>query len=174
MADFFQVDTNITYTYEDVADLGTGKFSANTASPFDFTIGTGNGAVDTIFRDKLELRTGNSWTIEYDLSALTDAYGVVKNFSKVKVLYIKNTSDDVSETAVIAVLEDVANDFKGALGTAVGGDLIIDPTDNYFQTKRKTGWIVDGTNKILKITAGVATNSADDADIDVIIIGIAT
>lgn len=174
MASFFETDFIANYTFESVQDLGTGKVSDNTSSKFEIVQGTGNNQANTIFRDKLELRTGNSWTIAYDLTALTDFYGVVKNFSKIKFIYIKNTSDDTSETAQIAVLEDAANDFKGSLGSIAGSEIIILPNDTYQQSERKAGWLVDATNKILTITAGSAATSADDADIDVIFIGVAT
>jgi len=174
MANFFETDFFVNYTYESIQDLGTGKVSDTTGAKFEIVQGTGNNQANTIFRDKLELRTGNSWTIAYDLTALTDFYGVVKNFSKIKFIYIKNTSDDVSETADIKILEDAVNDFKGSLGSVLNSEIVILPTDTYQQSKRKTGWTVDATNKILTITAGVAATSADDADIDVVFIGVAT
>ena len=174
MASMFEIDFFTNYTYESIQDLGTGKVSDTTSSKFEIKQGTGDNQADTIFRDKLELRIGNSWTIAYDLAALTDFYGVSKNFSALKAIYIKNTSDDTSETAQIAVLEDAANDFKGSLGTIVGSEIIILPGDTYQQSKLKAGWTVDATNKILTITAGIAASSADDANIDVIFIGIAT
>jgi hypothetical protein len=174
MASSFEIDFPINYGYENTQDLGSARYAENTSNNFKFTIGTGDDSVDTIYRDKLELRTGNLWSIDYDLTALVDAFGVTKNFSKIKALYIRNASDGTTLVADIAVLEDATNDFKASIGTAVGSDLTIAPLDIFQQTKRKTGWTVDGTNKILRITAGVATTSADDADIDVVIVGVAT
>lgn len=170
MADLFEIDFVNNYTYENVADLGTGKVSSNTTKKFSFTIGTGDNSADTIFRDQFELRTGNSWTTTFDLTALVDFYGVTKNYSKVKSIYVKNTSDGTTITGTIEILEDAANNFKGPLGVIVGSEIVILPNDTYQQSNRKGGWPVDGTNKILTISNAVN----DNADFDIIIIGVAT
>jgi len=174
MANNFEIGFRENYTYESAQDIGNVKVAQENSGNFSFTNGTGDNSVDTIYKDKLQLRTGNAWTVSYDLTALTDAFGVSKNFSKVKFLRILNASDGTTLTADIACLEDVTNAFKAFLADVIGDEISLSPLDILQASKRKTGWTVDATHKVISITSGLATSSADDADIEITIIGVAT
>ena len=86
-------------SYTKASDLSTLSEIINyTNSPTSYTNGTGNNQVNGFFSDTRTLAaTGET----FDLNAITDKYGDILNFTKVKLLYIKNKSLTTLQTLTL-------------------------------------------------------------------------
>jgi len=142
----FGLNINISANNKDIvgaSPLGYATDNVALSRPINFTDGTGANQVNTCYHDIVALSTST----ELDLtdSSLTDVFGTAINLSKLKALYIKNTTDS-------------ALHIGGATATQVGivadkaSDIIVLPAGGIFlwTAPDETGLDVstDGTLKL--------------------------
>ena len=84
--------------YTKSLDLSTPEDVISLARNIELSDGTGSGKANRHWSDERSLGSGANETI--DLTALTDAFGRTLTFTKLKVIYIKNTS---STAAIIKI-----------------------------------------------------------------------
>lgn len=137
------------------AAVGSGQAVDNFAATARtaFTIGTGSGAVDVMWRDQRQL-VGTSEDLDL-AGVLTNQFGAVATFAKVRGIYIRNTETGAGKT--LSVGGAAANQFLTPFGAAddkvkigPGGVLMLtSPVDGFAVTA--------GTGDKLKIDAGAQT-----------------
>ena len=119
----------------------------------EFTNGTGTGQANLIFRDQRTLADGANESLDL-AGVLTDPFGTVLTFAKVKIILIEN----LSTTQTLTVGGATSNQFINWVGTAT--DSIKIPPGGFFAISAPAaGYAVTaGTGDLLKVanSAGAA------------------
>jgi hypothetical protein len=127
--------------------------------------GTGAGAVNVIYAEKITLGDGNNVTIDlYASGTYTDVFNRALTLSALKVLYLKNNSTDATLNVFGGASLDV-----GILA-ATNDILAIKPGGTFIWVDPSAAGLVTTTNKNLKITHN-GTGSSTMA-VDVIVLGL--
>lgn len=118
----------------------------------EFANGTGNGQANAMFSDYRALGSGASENLDL-AGVLTDAFGTVLTFTKIKAIVIE--SDDAN-TVDITVGNHATAAFLGPFGAAAH-TLAVQPGGLIVLAAPKTGWAVTATTAdLIKVLAGAA------------------
>lgn len=158
------VNLSISGTQTNALDLGTAALPFSLSSNYSLTSGTAAGQADRVFTDTRTL--GASATEDLDLAGvLTDAFGAVITFAKIKAIAIKAAAANTNNVNVSRP--------AGATGVpiflAISDGFLIPPGYTFFWGGSGTGVTVTaGTGDLITIT-----NSAGGTSVtyDVVIIG---
>lgn len=85
-------------SYTKSLDLSTPEDVISLARNTQFTDGTGSGKANRHWSDSRSLNASAQEVL--DLEALTDAFGQTLTFTKIKFIYIKNTSTTAAQIAI--------------------------------------------------------------------------
>lgn len=155
---------SISGTQTSALDLGTASLPFSLASNFSLTSGTGANQADRVFSDTRTL--GASATEDLDLAGvLTDAFGAVITFAKIKAIVIKAAAANTNNVN----LSRPAGATGVPLFLAISDGLIIPPGYTF-------AWFGPGTGITVTAASGdlfTLTNSAGGTGVtyDVVIIG---
>jgi hypothetical protein len=146
-----------------VMDMGTGTFPFTLAVSAAFTDGVASGMADRMFSDSRTLAA--SATEDLDLAgSLTDAFGAVLTFAKLKLVMIKASSSNTND---VVLSRPASNGVP--LFAAAGDSIAIKPGGVFF-------WYVPGAGVTVTAATGdlmTLTNSAGGTgvDYDVVLMG---
>lgn len=108
---------------------------------------------------------GSSSANSYDLTAINDPFGSSLSFTKVRALYIENTS--ATSTTTITIEPAASNGWQGAsqlfdaAGTTPQAKVRVNPGGAaIFICTDANGWAVDATHKAFQINNEDGSNSA--------------
>lgn len=154
----------INATYRGVNDLGTPEFPLSISASNAFTNGVGINQADLIFSDRRTLAA--SANEDLDLAGvLTDPFGVVITFAKIKAILIKAASGNTNS---VNIKPATTNGFLGPFNAAAD-TIKIPPNGIVLLTAPINGWpVTAGTADLINIANGGGTTSVD---YDIIIIG---
>jgi hypothetical protein len=128
-----------------------------------FTNGTGANQVSAPFAKRVTLAPAASVT--YDLNALTDVYGDALNFTKLRVLYVRNR-ETVSNRAV-----SLSGDFKSSFVAGTGVILTINAGGVFIITSPISGLTVAGPGQDeITITSDMEIGGAN-VTVDILVLG---
>jgi hypothetical protein len=156
------VNVAVQATLAKTGTLSTPKDILSKAIQKEFANGTGSGQADKIFRDQRTLTTGQ--TEDLDLAGvLTDPFGAIVTFAKVKVIMIENLSTARTLTVGGASTFQFVNWVGGATHT-----INIPPGGFFAISAPAAGFAVTaGTGDLLKI----ANDAGSSCIYNIIIIG---
>jgi len=154
-------------------DLSIPKASFPVSKVFEFGFGDGAGEIDQIWWDRKELNASATEPVDV-FGGITNCFGVVASFTKVKLILVLNRSDQaldghVAGDAVITVGGVAALEFLGPFNTA--GDAIDVPAGAPFLAfdPLGPGWTAAEATDILNI---VNKDGVEKALYDIVIGGI--
>ena len=159
-----KISLGFTTQYTGTADLSTPTDAMNIARAIEFTSGTGANQADLVFHDSRTLADGANEVLDlYASGTLLTPLGTALTMTKLKALYVYNTSSDASlliggGTTPVGICADATDIVK----LPPGGKLIL-------SAPNATG-IVTSTNKNLKFEHDGTGSST--LTYEVIIIGI--
>ena len=131
--------------YTKSLDLSTPEDVISLARNIELADGTGSGKANRHWSDERSLAEGANETI--DLMALTDAFGRTLTFTKLKFLYIKNTS--TVELTIGRAMAPIALFVNSS-------DMLIVNKGNYFLLADSLlGLDIAVQTKDIKVTAGI-------------------
>lgn len=131
--------------------------SINHTFTSSYTNGTGANQANAFFADT---RTLAATSESFDLNAITDTFGATLNFTKVKLLYIKNKSSTAGQTLT------VDGDFIAAFDNGSAPNHIIGAGGIFFIESPISGFTVtNSTQDTLTLT------NAASFDYDIFILG---
>jgi hypothetical protein len=174
------VRTRVEWTYEDTLDLSTPKDRDQLSLLKSLTNGTGSDQVNRMWHDRRRL-SQSSGTDSLDLAGgLTDVFGNVLTFTKIKVLFVFNKGVRSGSTWVQTAGQDILvggaasnawaawlNDNQAAEARVRSGGVLL-------MTCPEEGWRVSpGASDILQVTWDGSAASGDDIDYDIILMGVA-
>lgn len=134
----------ITSTYIKDLDLADPRDSLSKTPEQAFTTGTGSGQANKQFHDVRTL--GDGATEDLDLyGGLTDAFGAVINFAKIKAIYIKN----LSTTQTLSVGGAAATQFSNWVADV--SDIVVLPPESFICLVNPAGYAVTSVLDLLKI-----------------------
>lgn len=120
-----------------------------------WTFGTGANQANVLYHDKLTIAQSADETLDlYASGSLKDAYGDALTMAAIKLLYIKNTSEDLT----VSVFGGAALDLLIMGGTTDA--LKLPPGGFEFWACPTAAGIVTTTNKNLKLAVSAGTGSA--------------
>lgn len=158
------ISFSVTGRHTGTADLGTPVMPFGLSAAVALTSGTSAGQADRVFSDTRTL--GASATEDLDLAGvLTDAFGAVITFAKIKAVVIKAAAGNTNNVNVSRP--------AGATGVplflAISDGFVVPPGFTFAWFGSGTGVTVTaGTGDLITITNGAGTNSVT---YDVILIG---
>ena len=158
------ITTRVKATQGGANDLGSPTFPLNNLNTINLADGTGASQADLLFSDTRTLTA--SATEDLDLAGgLTDVFGSVLTYVKVKAIIIKAASGNTNN---VEVKPAAANGFLGPFNAAAD-TLEIPPSGQISLFAPVNGWAVTaGTGDLLTITNG---SSGTSVTYDIIIIG---
>lgn len=129
-----------------------------TNSPTAYTSGAGDNQVNAIYVSKA--RSLAATNESFDLNALTDIYGTTLNFTKVKLLFIKNLAHLVASPSGKTLT--LTGDFltQAGVGVAAGGK-IVGPGGIEFWDNPLDGFTVTATTADVITVTNAATFTYD-------------
>ena len=158
------IGLSVTGTQSNALDLGTAALQFSLSSYVDLTSGTGSGQADRVFTDTRTL--GISATEDLDLAGvLTDAFGALITFVKMKGLFIKAAAGNTNNVN----LSRPAGATGVPIFLAISDGIVIPPGYTF-------AWFGPGTGITVTPASGdliTLTNSGAGTGVtyDVIIIG---
>ena len=158
------LNVRLSATYQKAIDLINEGLTAPLSINVTKSMETGTGAdlADKAWWNTSTLAASASET--WDLDALTDAFGDVLTFVKVKLLYVKASDDNNAANPVVVGGGDFAGPFADA-----SDKVNLSAGDVFLATKFGSGWTVTATSADgLLVTNGAGTNSVT---YDIVLIG---
>jgi hypothetical protein len=147
-----RLQLSMSIAYQSALDNQTANADLARIVAVDLANGTGSGQANAMFSDLRTLTSAASDNLDL-AGVLTDAFGAVLTFTKIKAIIIES---DAANTVDITV-GNGTNPFIGPFG-AGAHTLALQPGGLIVLVAPQTGWTVTGaTGDILKILAGAAT-----------------
>jgi hypothetical protein len=147
-------------THKKTLDLSEVSNKININQPFNFTYGTGANQINVLYQDTLSLADGANTTLNlYDSGTLTDAFGVALTMEALKLLYVKNNSDDANLLLLGGNSADI-----GICSNATD-QIIIPPGGVFVWINSSAAGLDITTNKNLRLAHDGTGSTAMDVDI---------
>lgn len=146
-------------------NLGMGSFNLNYPSVFGITNGTGAGQANMIWSSTRALSASSSENLDL-YGSLTDNYGTVINFTKIKGILIKASAGNTNNVLVGGAASDA---FINWVGDAT--DIVIVRPGGMFMSYAPDSTafaVTSGTGDLLKVAN---SSSGSTVTYDIIIIG---
>ena len=160
----YENDTDLTSLIESFS-IGSNDLDAIS---HEFTNGTGNNQVNTLWSDERTLATLTTDSLDL-AGALTDAFGSTLTFTRIKAILIDIDAPDGTKALRVGP-RAVANAFQGPWG-GVGAEAYSTVHRTFYQVEPYTGWLVTaGTADLLIIN----NNTAGSVTYRIVILGLAT
>lgn len=144
-------------SYAKGTDLTAALEAINFSFSSSYTNGTGENQANALFADT---RTLAATSESFDLNAITDTFGATLNFTKIKLLYIKNKSTTAGQTLTID------GDFIASFDNGTGPNHILFAGGLLLKNEPISGLTVTNTTQ----DTLTLTNSAS-FDYDIILLG---
>jgi hypothetical protein len=151
-----RLTSKIVATYSNAGDLSFPSESFMLTVAKALTDGTGLLKAQVLASDQRTLSTGTP-TEDLDLKAFPCAYGTAA-FTKIKAILISVVTTTTGATLTVA--PGAANGLEalfGALGDADESILTLQANGSILLVTGDTGYVVDATHKILKMTTAATT-----------------
>lgn len=156
-----KVGGTLSSTYSTLLDLGTAVFPTNLSRGAAFDNGTGAGQVDRIFTDTRTLTASSTETLDL-AGVLTDAFGNVLTFARIKAILVAASAANTNNVIVGANVASSWATFLGPTG-ASGGTITLQPGGFFVAgcgSADATGWVVTAaTGDLIKVANSAAGTS---------------